>query len=116
MGLLYAKRIESEIEQDDNKALEWFQKVSEQGSVEGNLCLGYMYSREMSSTYDPEKAFTYYTKAEAQGSGVATRNLAIMHLVNILENHLNQTISMQKSTLDYYYLKEKVWRKMKPKV
>ncbi|GBC10749.1 hypothetical protein RclHR1_09870008 [Rhizophagus clarus] len=82
LGLLYAKCIEStEIEQDDNKALEWFKKCSEQGLVEGNLCVGYIYSKEKSSTYNSQEAFTYYTKAADQGNGVAMRNLAIMHLV-----------------------------------
>ncbi|CAB4391028.1 unnamed protein product [Rhizophagus irregularis] len=82
LGLLYAKYIESaEIEQDDNKALEWFKKCSDQGLVEGNLCLGYIYSKEKSSTYNPNEALVYYTKAADQGNGVAMRNSAIMYLV-----------------------------------
>ncbi|CAG8560147.1 6519_t:CDS:2 [Rhizophagus irregularis] len=82
LGLLYAKYIESaETEQDDNKALEWFKKCSDQGLVEGNLCLGYIYSKEKSSIYDPKEALVYYTKAADQGNGVAMRNSAIMYLV-----------------------------------
>jgi TPR repeat protein len=81
LGLLYAKCIQSaEVELDDNKALEWFKKCSEQGLVEGNLCLGYIYSKEKSSTYNPQEALTYFAKA-AEENGVAMRNLAIMHLV-----------------------------------
>ncbi|RIA99433.1 hypothetical protein C1645_811463 [Glomus cerebriforme] len=82
LGLLYSKCIKSaEVEQDDNKALELFKKVSNQESIEGILCLGYIYSKEKSSTYNPQEAFACYTKAADQGNGVAMRNLAIMHLV-----------------------------------
>ncbi|CAG8457156.1 3695_t:CDS:2 [Funneliformis mosseae] len=81
LGLLYAKCIESKIEQSDIKAIELFQKVSEQGSFEGDLCLGFIYSKEHSSIYDPQKAFDHYKKASEKGNGIAMRNLAIMHLV-----------------------------------
>lgn len=97
LGLLYAKSIESaEIEQDDNKALEWFKKCSEQELVEGNLCLGYIYSKEKSSTYDPLKAFDYYKKAADQGSGVAMRNTAIMYLVG------EQTVQNLKESIKLF--------------
>jgi hypothetical protein len=90
LGLLYAKSIEStEIEPNDNEALELFKKASEQGSIEGILCLGYMYSKEKSSTYNPQEAFAYYTKAADQGNGIAMRNLAIMRLIG---EHISQNL------------------------
>ena len=54
------------IEVDETKAVEWYRKAAEQGSVEGQLKLGFMYDYGFGIEKDRTKAVEWYRKAAEQ--------------------------------------------------
>ena len=65
-----------------SEALPKLLPVAERGNADAQTMLGTMYQMGLGVEVDEEKAQSWYEKASRQGYGIATNNLAGMHLMN----------------------------------
>jgi TPR repeat protein len=67
------------IPQDEGKAVEWYRKAAEQGDVQAQTRLGYMYGEGRGVAKDEAKAVELYRKAAEQGNAQAQTGLGVMY-------------------------------------
>lgn len=77
LGAMYA--VGDGIEQDDAKAVVWFQKAADQGDASAPYNLGIMYDHGRGVEKDDRQAAKWYRKAAEQGVAYAQYNLANMY-------------------------------------
>ena len=65
--------------QDDTKAVHWFEKAAEQDFAKAQNNLAYMYSQGRGYALDYAKAMQWYQKAADQGYAEAQYNLGFMY-------------------------------------
>ena len=63
------------VEEDDEKAVEWYRKAAEQGDADAQFNLALMYEDGEGVEEDQEKAVEWYRKAAEQGDAAAQLNL-----------------------------------------
>ena len=68
-----------DVKQNYQKALELFQKASDQGLAEAQNDLGGMYFEGLGTTQDYQKAFKYFDSAANQKLAAAQYNLGLMY-------------------------------------
>ena len=67
------------MEQDYEKAVEWYRKSAEQGDADAQNNLGYCYYNGQGVAQDYEKAVEWYRKSAKQGVAVAQNNLGYFY-------------------------------------
>ena len=67
------------VEQDYNKAIEWYEKAAVNGNAAAQVSLGYMYDKGLGVAQDYDKAIEWYAKAAANGNTVAEASLIYMY-------------------------------------
>ena len=77
LGVMYFEG--KDIEQDYEKAAEWFLKAAKQGNGNAQRYLGYMYYHGKGVEQNYEKAAEYWRKAAEQGIAVAQFNLGYIY-------------------------------------
>ena len=77
LGFIYAQG--SGVQQDYQKAREWYEKAAAQGLPEAQLNLGILYDQGLGVRQDYQKAREWYEKAAAQGLPEAQLNLGILY-------------------------------------
>ena len=68
------------VEQNYQKALEWYERAASQGFEEAISSIGYMYSQGKGVRQNNEKAVEWYSKAANKGYAKGQFNLAVMYL------------------------------------
>lgn len=80
MALAQRYRFGVGVPQDSAAAVEWFKKAAEQGNVQGQFSVGYMYAAgENGFEVNPAKAAEWYRKAAGNGHLNAQLNLGMMY-------------------------------------
>ena len=77
LGYCYEKG--NGVEQNYEKAIEWYTKSVEQGYAVAQLRLGYCYEKGNGVEQNHEKAIEWYTKSAEQGNASAMYNLALCY-------------------------------------
>ena len=77
LGYCYEKG--NGVEQNYEKAIEWYTKSVEQGNAVAQLRLGYCYEKGNGVEQNHEKAIEWYTKSAEQGNASAMYNLALCY-------------------------------------
>jgi TPR repeat protein len=67
------------VQQDDERAVEWFRKSADQGNAQAQNSLGVMYALGRGVKRDKEEAVRWYKKAARQGSAEGIYNVAISY-------------------------------------
>lgn len=103
------------VEQNYQKAIEYYKKAAELGSVDALKELGVMYGEGIGVEQDYKKAFEYYEQAAKRGNAVALNNLGYMYqhgegveqdfekAKKLYEKAAEQGISGAVSNLGYMY-------------
>lgn len=60
---------------DYAKAMEWYQKATENGNTDAQYSIGYMYENDLGVNKDYKKAVEWYTKAADNGHKKAQARL-----------------------------------------
>jgi len=100
MALAQRYRFGAGVPLDSDKAVEWFQKAAEQGDVQGQFSVGYMYATgESGFEKDPEKAAEWFLKAAENGHTYAQANLGRMYIIGdgVEKNTKTALFWLQKS-------------------
>jgi TPR repeat protein len=65
---------------DYHNAFEWFSKAAEQGDIQAQFSLGFMYHKGQGVAQNYTKAVEWYSKAAEQGDAFAQFTLGFMYL------------------------------------
>ena len=68
------------LRQDYTESYEWFKKRADEGSVEGQYFLGYIYYRGKGVRKDYTKSYEWFKKAADQNYGPAQATIGLMHM------------------------------------